>query len=129
MAAKSFAREGLKAELTNIRRLTNEKPETFAPALKQALADCGVALVVLPHLPKTYAHGATFWLSQDKAVVLMSIRGSWADIFWFSLFHELGHVLLHNSRMTFIEGAGMAMPETAQQEEEADRFAANVLIQ
>ena len=128
LATKPFARDGLKAELTKIRRLTNEKPEAFAPALKQTLADCGVALVILPHLPKTYAHGATFWPSQDKAVIVMSIRGSWADIFWFSLFHELGHVLLHNSRMTFIEDEGEAVPETAKQEEEADRFAANVLI-
>ena len=40
----------------------------------------------------------------------MSIRGSWADIFWFSLFHELAHILLHDKRMTFIE-AGDAKPE------------------
>ena len=124
---KPFSRDGLKAGLAEIRRLTNDPPARFASALKNALADYGVALVILPHLPRTYAHGATFWLSPGKAVVMMSIRGSWADIFWFSLFHELGHVLLHGNRMTFIED-GDSDPEVVKQEEAADRFAANVLI-
>lgn len=34
---------------------------------------------------------------------MMTIRGSWADIFCFSLFHELGHILLHGKRQTFLE--------------------------
>jgi HTH-type transcriptional regulator / antitoxin HigA len=125
--AKPFSRESLTNALAEIRRLTNEPPKAFAAGLKKRLADCGVALVVLPHLPRTYAHGATFWLSPDKAVVMMSIRCSWADIFWFSLFHELGHVLLHGNRMTFIED-GDSDAETGNLEEAANRFAAEVLI-
>ena len=124
---KPFSREGLKTGLVKIRRLTNDTPEAFTPALKNALADFGVAMVILPHLPRTYAHGATFWLSPEKAVVMMSIRGSWSDIFWFSLFHELGHVLLHGNRKTFIED-GDSDPEIVKQEEAANRFAADVLI-
>lgn len=124
---KPFSREGLKAGLAKIRRLTNDAPEAFVPALKNTLADFGVAMVILPHLPRTYAHGATFWLSPEKAVVMMSLRCRWADIFWFSLFHELGHVLLHGNRMTFIED-GDSDPERIKQEEAANRFAADVLI-
>jgi HTH-type transcriptional regulator/antitoxin HigA len=119
--------DGLKAGLADIRRLINAPAERFAHVLKNALANHGVALVVLPHLPRTYAHGATFWLSPEKAVVMMSIRGSWADIFWFSLFHELGHVLLHGNRMTFIED-GYTDPEQLKQEDAANQFAADVLI-
>jgi HTH-type transcriptional regulator/antitoxin HigA len=124
---KPFSRNGLETGLVAIRRLTNDSVERFAPVLENKLADCGVVLVILPHLPKTYAHGATFWLSSEKAVVMMSIRGSWADIFWFSLFHELGHLLLHGNRMTFIED-GDSIPEIAKQEDAADRFAADTLV-
>ncbi len=50
--------------------------------------------------------GATFWMTpQQRAVVLSSIRGKWADILWCSLFHEMGHLLLHGSA-TFAEAEG-----------------------
>ena len=124
---KTYSKDGLERVLEQIRRMTNEPPETFEPALKSLLADCGVALVILPHLPKTYAHGATFWIAEDKAVLMMSIRGSWADIFWFSLFHELAHILLHDKRATFIED-GNNDPMIKRQENEANRFAADRLI-
>jgi len=103
-------------------------PEVFLPQAQTLLARCGVALILLPHLPKTYAHGATFWLTSTKAVVQMSIRGSWADIFWFSLFHELAHVLLHSKRHIFIEGEGGEDPAWRTQEDEANSFAGDVLI-
>jgi len=91
------------------------------------LAECGVALVIAPHFPGTRAHGATFWLARDKAVLMLTIRGRWADIFWFSLFHKLGHFLLHGQRDIFIEDDS-ASPGQERQEEEADAFAANLLV-
>ena len=97
------------------------------PELERLLAECSVVLILLPHFQKTYAHGATFWLGPDKAVLLMSIRGKWADIFWFSLFHEIGHILLHQKK-TYIDG-GSILPELARQEKGADEFAANSLIE
>jgi HTH-type transcriptional regulator/antitoxin HigA len=127
METAPFSKEKLRLTLGDIRRMTNDRPETFQPRLVKILADCGVALVILPHLPKTYAHGATFWLAPDKAVVMMSIRGSWADIFWFSLFHELAHILLHDNRSTFIEG-GSQLEAYKAREAEANRFAEDFLI-
>jgi HTH-type transcriptional regulator/antitoxin HigA len=56
----------------------------------------------------------------------MSTRGKWADIFWFSLFHEIGHILLHQKK-TYIDD-GNVLPGLARQEKEADKFAVNSLI-
>ena len=123
-----YEAERLKSALASLRALTLETPEVFLPQAQTLLARCGVALVVLPHLPKTYAHGAAFWLTPSKAVVQMSLRGSWADIFWFSLFHELAHVLLHSKRHMFIEGKGGEDPAWRTQEDEANSFAGDVLI-
>jgi HTH-type transcriptional regulator / antitoxin HigA len=125
--AESFDKGKLRKSLGQIRMLSKKEPAEFVPGIKQILAGCGVVLVLIPHFPKTYAHGATFWIKPDKAVLLMSIRGKWADIFWFSLFHELGHILLHGKR-TFIDDRKIS-PELAGQEKEADRFAANSLIE
>ncbi len=127
LPADGFDKEKLRKSLNEIRVLSAKSPDEFVPVLRKLLAGCGVVLVLLPHFPKTYAHGATFWLKPDKAVLLMSIRGRWADVFWFSLFHELGHILLHKKR-TFIDDMKVS-PELAQEEKEADRFAANSLIE
>lgn len=116
----------LRDALDGIRALSRSHPQVFLPRLRDVLASCGVAFVLLPHLPKTYLNGATFWLA-EKAVVMMSIRGSWADIFWFSLFHEIGHVLLHDKRHVFLEDH-KEDPEWKKQETEADTFAQETLI-
>ena len=121
-----FDRVKLESSLDAIRAMTLMKPEEFQEKLRKLLAECGVALVIAPHFLGTKAHGATFWL-QDKAVLMLTNRGRWADIFWFSLFHELGHILLHDRRETFIEDEA-ASSAFKEQEEEADAFAADQLI-
>jgi HTH-type transcriptional regulator/antitoxin HigA len=122
----AFKAGALKAALPEIRALTREEPGDFLSKLRGLLAGCGVAFILLPHLPKTYSHGATFFLG-DKAVLVMSIRGKWADVFWFGLFHEIGHVLLHSKRQRFLEN-GAADPALQRQEDEADDFARDILI-
>ena len=117
----------LKADLARLRTLSTQTPKNFDPQLREALARCGVGFVWHPHLPKTYVNGATFWLANDKAVLMMSIRGSWADIFWFSLFHEIGHILLHDRRHTFLEDTADD-PQWKKQEHEADVFSRDTLI-
>jgi len=123
-----FSKSKLRAILPELRTLTlEEEPEVFLTQLQERLASAGVALVLIPHFKKTYVTGATFWESKDKAVILMTFRGSWADIFWFSLFHEIGHILLHDKRAVFIEGTVMDSSHK-KQEEEADEFARDCLI-
>jgi len=124
---KPFDRAKLESSLDEIRAMTIMRPEEFQEKLTKLLAECGVALVIVPHFPGTKAHGATFWIGRDKAVLMLTIRGRWADIFWFSLFHELGHILLHNRRQTFIED-GNTPSDLEEQEKEADAFAADQLI-
>jgi len=122
-----FSKQKLENSLSDIKELTLKMPGEFMPQLKNIFSSVGIAFVIMPHFPKTYAQGATFWLEAQKAVLMMSIRGSWADIFWFSLFHEIAHIILHDKRMVFIEIVNIK-PEMAQQEEEADKFAASKLI-
>jgi HTH-type transcriptional regulator/antitoxin HigA len=124
--ADAYDKTKLKAALGEIRAMTKRDPADYLPELAGLLAGCGVALILIPHFSKTYAHGATFWLNSDKAVLLMSIRGKWADIFWFSLFHEIGHLLLHK-KTTFIDD-GNTPPENLPLEQEADDFAMNKLV-
>lgn len=123
----SFQKTKLRGALNHIRNMTRQSPVQFQSVLQQILADSGVALVLCPHLRGTFAHGAIFWLVRDKAVVMMTLRYKWADIFWFTLFHELGHILLHNRQIVILEGEDGDQASN-QLEAEADRFAADTLI-
>lgn len=123
---KPFNKQKLKAHIHKIRSLISESPETFHPKLIDILSDCGVALVLLPHLQNTYAHGATTWENKTKAIVTLSLRGKDADRFWFSLFHELGHLILHEKDNTFIQYDDPTAEDI--RETEADAFASGTLI-
>jgi HTH-type transcriptional regulator/antitoxin HigA len=127
MHCEPFQKDGLVEALKKIRGMTEQSPEHFGNNLYQLLANYGVALVIFPHLPKTYAHGATFWLGREKAVIMMSIRYKWADIFWFTLFHEIGHILNHKRQLVILEG-DIDDPVYLKMEDEANRFAAEALI-
>jgi len=113
--------------VASIRKMTCQTPEQFQESLHKILAASGVALVLCPHMPSSGIHGATFWMGSDKAVVMMTIRYKWADIFWLSLFHELGHVLLHGRSAVVLEGDnGDAQPN--KREDQANKYAADTLI-
>lgn len=110
--------------LFEIRRFTTKPPEVFQTEIIRLCAECGVAVVFVPELPKTRACGATRWLNPGKAVIQLSLRYKSDDQMWFSFFHEAGHIILHGKKDVFIEGDN----KDSDKEEEADRFASDVLI-
>lgn len=117
--------------LQQARSLTRLSPEEWWPELQERCADAGVAVVVVAGYPGAKANGATRWLSPDKAVIQLSLRYSWEDIFWFSFFHEAGHVVLHRKKDVFIELPEKERPSDPRErelEDEANRFAARTLI-
>lgn len=85
--------KGLIAAIPDIRKMTVMKPNEFCPKVKKYLADCGIALVFLSHLKGSFLQSATFF-DGNKIVVGLTARGKDADKFWFSLFHELAHIVL-----------------------------------
>ena len=127
LQTRPFDRVRLRGTIERIRALTLRDPESFLPELSATLADSGVAFVLLPHFPGTGVHGATFPSGRERAILAMTIRGAWADVFWFSLFHELGHLLLHDKRDVIIETDDAPSPRTPR-EVEADEFACDSLI-
>lgn len=109
-----------------IRELTQMPPEQFQETLVDLSAQAGVAVVFLPQIPGARVSGATRWLSSDKALIQLSLRYKKDDHFWFTFFHEAGHILLHGKRDVFLESED-ALGES-EKEGEADSFAARTLI-
>lgn len=111
--------KGLKEQLGLIRAMTVQDPADFCGSLCELLANCGIALIFLPHIDGSFLHGATFY-DKNKIVIGLTLRGKDADRFWFSLFHEIGHICLGHLN----QGADL----DPSAEEAADQFAKNILI-
>ena len=117
--------ERFREALSEIRFLTRKKdPDKFIPKLVEICAKCGVAIVILRGPDGCRASGATRFLSSKKAMMLLSFRYLSDDQFWFTIFHEAGHLLLHGQSGFFLEGVGME----SKKEQEASEFAARILI-
>jgi HTH-type transcriptional regulator / antitoxin HigA len=94
------------------------------------LAEKGVALVILPVLPKTKLDGAAM-LDQDSApVVGMTLRFDRLDSFWFTLMHELAHAWkhLHENDIAITDESVEDERDDSSKEAEANRLARDALI-
>lgn len=111
--------------LQKIRLLTIEPPEIFQPKMVNLCAAAGVAVVFVPELPKLRISGATKWLTHNKALIQLSLRYKKDDHFWFTFFHEAGHILKHGKTDVFLEDE---KPDDNKKEKEANKFAADILI-
>jgi Zn-dependent peptidase ImmA (M78 family)/plasmid maintenance system antidote protein VapI len=116
----------LRQSLDQLRVLSKAKqPAYFLPRIRRICSEAGVAVVFVRAPTGCTASGATRFISRNRAMVILSFRYLSDDHFWFTFFHELGHLLLHKSSMTFVDGEPGISGEL---EHEANTFSADVLI-
>ena len=113
-----------KAALDKIRRLTTVSPEKFVPEMRQICAAAGVALSLVPDIPGTKVSGAARWLNNSNAMIALNLRGKRNDKFWFTFFHEAGHILNDSPDEVFVDVDYDEDPR----EQAANKFAKDLLI-
>ena len=116
-------RRKLEKSLPTLRELTRQDPKDFAQELTDILLECGVVLVGLPALANANLNGATKKFGNGSVLLLLTDRNKASDIFWFSLFHEIGHIL-ENDFSSDDENGELYR----RSEERADQFAKDLLI-
>jgi HTH-type transcriptional regulator / antitoxin HigA len=97
---------------------------------RRLLAESGIGMVVLHYLPGTHLDGAALIRSDGHPVVASTLRHDRLDNFWFTLAHELAHVVLHLAKgddATFMDDLE-AKPAKSIKEREADELAKDCLI-
>lgn len=122
-----FSKKRFKQAIAETRQLARVHPVEALPQIRESYAQAGVSLVVLPGLGKNATSGYARWLSKaGKFLIMLSLRGKSDDLFWFDLFHETAHVLLHGKKKAFLD-FGQERHDTPE-EKEADDWAANILV-
>lgn len=119
-----FDKKRFRENLHGIRTMTRESASVFEPEMKRLCAEAGVAVALVKEMKKVPWNGATRWLTPRKAMILLSLRGKGEDKFWFSFFHEAGHVLNDGKKDLLINDGKQSDPR----EKRADDFASEILI-
>jgi len=95
----------------------------------EALNEHGVVVVCEPHLKGTHMDGAAMLLEGEVPVIGLTLRYDRLDNFWFTLLHEVGHIVRHREQGLrdgfFDDNTGVSAERV---EVEADEFAENALI-
>ena len=93
---------------------------TFYPLIKEAFCKVGVIFVILPNISGSKINGATKKVG-NNIMLLVNDRRLNSDTFWFTLFHEIGHIMNGDYGISFDS-------ESGEQEEIADKYAEDMLI-
>lgn len=92
----------------------------FYPKLREAFYKAGVIFVILPNISGSKINGATKKIG-DNILLMVNDRRLNADSFWFTLFHEIGHIMNGDYGASFES-------ENGEKEEKANEYARNKLI-
>ena len=114
-----FIKKKFQSAVSNVLTLTDNL-EVNLPEIINEFQKCGVNLVVLPNLSGSKINGATKRIG-DHVLLMVNNRGINEDTFWFSLFHEIGHIINGDYGISSEDREG-------DSETEADSFAADMLI-
>ncbi len=120
-----FSKSKLRTSLSEIRSFTLERPDSFIPKLERVGGETGVAFLFVPEFRGLPITGVTRWMNGNP-LVQVNLRYKTNDHLWFTVFHEIGHVLNSLKKQVFIDVEGDDRKDT--EEKAADEFACRVFV-
>jgi HTH-type transcriptional regulator / antitoxin HigA len=121
-----YSADRLRALVVELRSLTRASTIGGAIGLTQDLLESvGVGLLLLEGITGAPASGALRWI-RGRPWIILTLRYRVDDQFWFSLFHEIGHLLEGGRRPEVLEGLDEDL--TREDEVAANDFARETLL-
>jgi len=121
LSANPYSSKIFKKVLPDIRALMNDRTENLFDPLQQLCLEAGVKVVHTPRINKASISGSTRWI-KDTPLIQLSDSLKQNHQFWFTFFHEAGHILLHGKKDIFLEKIEYSDKDLIK-ENEADAFA------
>jgi HTH-type transcriptional regulator/antitoxin HigA len=122
LKCSNYNEKSFKEALLSIKSLMANHPDDFFIKLQSICLNVGVKVVYTPCLPKAPISGSTRWLNDDFPLIQLTGRYKRNDNFWFTFFHEAGHILIHGKKDIFLESIDYS-DKDLEKEKEADDFA------
>lgn len=92
--------------------------------LQNIFAECGIAFSVVKNFRGAPVQGFIKEGTDGRTILCLTIRRQRADTFWFTLFHEIAHLLNGDNSTRFVDFDSVQ----SEMEERADAFARDMLI-
>ena len=122
--SESLDIDKLKSKIPEIKRLMFADLEEMKKNVEKIFAECGIAFKIVKHFKGAPVQGFIKNSENGRLILCMTIRNSFADIFWFTLFHEIAHVIYGDAKVRFFDFESVS----TEVEVRADKFASNTLI-
>ena len=126
LISNEYSEKKVKEILPKIKELMNTHPKNLFDALQHICLEAGVKIVHTPSLSKMKITASTRWV-QNSPLIQLTDRYDRNDIFWWTFFHQLGHVILHGKKDIFLENVEYQDKDEIK-EQEADEFARKWLL-
>jgi HTH-type transcriptional regulator/antitoxin HigA len=126
MKSARYSRDRLLALVKELPSWSRSDADT--KKVPSALASIGVRLVFVEHLGGTRIDGGALWLSDEAPVVAVSFRYDRVDWFWFTLLHELAHIVAGERSLDQQLVGNDAQRSLLEHEERANKQATEWLI-
>ncbi|WP_343700144.1 HigA family addiction module antitoxin [Chitinophaga sp.] len=121
LEASDYSEKKFKEALPELKSIMANHPDGFFRQLQGICLKAGVKVVHTPCINKAPINGSTRWLN-DTPLIQLTGRYNRNDSFWFTFFHEAGHILLHGKKDIFLEKVEYSDKDLIK-EKEADEFA------
>lgn len=121
LEANDYSEKKFKEMLPALKSVMAKHPHGSLIQLQQICLEAGVKVVQTPGIKKAPLSGSTRWLN-DTPFIQLSERYHHNDSFWFTFFHQAGHILLHGKKDIFLENVDYS-DKDMEKEREADEFA------
>ncbi|MCD8295414.1 MAG: ImmA/IrrE family metallo-endopeptidase [Clostridia bacterium] len=92
--------------------------------VRNIFCKCGIAFTVVKNFRGAPVQGFIKSITEDKLILCLTVRHKRADTFWFTLFHEIAHVLNEDYKYRFVDFSSV----DDEAEKKANTFARDFLI-
>ena len=124
-SVSKFSADRLRHAIPDILYLSRD--EVLVSELPKVLSDLGVRFIVLPHLPKTYLDGAAI-ITNKYPIIALTLRYDRVDSFWFTLAHELAHVVSGHKGVILDDTEQRIGSADQNEENDANQLASDWLV-
>lgn len=116
--------EKLRSKIPVIKQVMFMRANQIQKKLSEIFSDCGIAFRIVPNFAGAPVQGFIKKTEEGALILCMTLRQKFADIFWFTLFHEIAHILNGDTKHEFIDFDSVS----GDMEAKADRMAGEFLI-
>ena len=114
----------LRKRIPDIKEAMFLRANQIQKKLTSIFAECGIAFRIVPNFKGAPVQGFIKKKEDGSLILCMTIRQKFADIFWFTLFHEIAHILNGDTKSIFVDFSTVS----SEMETKADKLAGEMLI-